>query len=122
MDQITFKPEPDGSGRVGIVRERGTLELISSATLSANEFRNAVDSYLREMVAKRLNDLGVEAMVEKELGRRVEVAVKAHAARIETDVRVSVQEAIRKRLVEVAQRIPLEIHFSSSVSACENAP
>jgi hypothetical protein len=104
---VTFKPTANGG--VGVIQNDAALKALSSSTLSAKEFREKIDLYLRGVVEERLKMVGAEALVEKELARRVEIAVKYHAGRIDAEVKRLADDLIRRRLTELVSKMPLTV-------------
>lgn len=112
---LTFAPTTDGG--VAVMKDANATQTFSTIRVGAKELRDAIDKHLRGVVEERLEMIRADAIIEKELGRRIEIAVKFHAARIDSDVKAEVVAAIRKRLLGLASGMKLEISLSQSNAA-----
>jgi len=76
--------------------------------VSTKDIRELVHKYLTDMVQIRVDKLDANKIIADELERRVAVAVKNAAPRIERMIEESIASAVRERAREIVNNLKID--------------
>lgn len=110
---LTFWANPDGDEGFARADEKQVAAAFGSIEVSPKTVRDKMDSFLRDIVRIRCEQIGAEKKIDAEIDRRVEIAIKAVMTRIESDF---VPYAVREAQKKIAAAVDT-IQFSVKVEA-----
>lgn len=102
----TFVRDGDGVRMPDTAESRGAM---AKCRVDVKDMRELVDSALREYVQNRLDELHADAVVTRELGRRVEVAIKTAMPRIEREVEAAAKVAVVDRVKAIVASLDINL-------------
>ncbi len=90
---------------------------LGSVTLDTKTVRELIEDYARAVVVERMNELRLYEVVESQMARRVEVAMKTVTGSLERDVLDAVRKRIIERAIAAAEAVPLVVHVDAGAGA-----
>ena len=106
--RLTFVTDPsDPTRKAQLVEDEGAEAAFNCTTLSVKDFHAKIDEFLRDLVRARLKAMGADERVEREIGRRVEVACKGVQGAIDKMVADEIERQVRARVQAYVATMPI---------------
>lgn len=113
LDVIGGKPTVEATGQIRfhvLPEESFSLKsAIGSVTIDAKVVKELVEDYGKSIVLERMKDHGLYAIIEQQMARRIEVAVKTVTQGLERDIVEKIKDAVLKRAADAAAAVPIRV-------------